>query len=232
MAVTFEAPAGARLAGVPRPRHAPAIEDLAGPVITDFDPQYPSSPVDDLQFARQALAAHEPSLTQRFGPIVAWADRIATRRYRVMHGDVWEDPYGDIDERFDATRAMWLEDRSAERASIVARYGGRQMPPSAFESLKGLDARLDDLEGLMWERRHERPPSRAFISPYLLAPVRRAIKLEMTLGENEATRAAARDLAERRLVLSGPYLARKARAAYAAGSGLIARMVSRVTAFT
>lgn len=184
-----------------------------GEAVPTFDPTVPVSPIDDLHLVREAMLAQRPALQRRYSPrTLDHAERTVTREMEALLGE-WEDPKGDAGQALAAVREMLLESHAAQKAVIVARYGDNTLPPEALNPLKPWEAKLREVDELITDRSVRPTPGHPILSPYYLGPVRRAVMLEAATASDEVTRAAARDLAERRLVLSTPRIARRVRGA-------------------
>lgn len=198
----------------------------AGEFGVGFNPECPPSEIDDLQFARRALAVQTPALLQRYPrSAIIFADNLAARCLGAVLGE-WADPTGDGDTALATARQEILDSREAQEELIIGEYGDNTMPPEAFDPLNPWDARLREVEELMFDRSVSPAPSRPLVSPYWQPSLRRAVLLEATTAPDPTARAAARDLAERRLPLSLPRLAVQTHTLISAGSGFMRKATS------
>ncbi|HTH71767.1 MAG TPA: hypothetical protein VL737_00190 [Candidatus Pristimantibacillus sp.] len=178
-----------------------------------FNPNVPASEIDDLRFVRLAMEAHAAKLGSPFRNWrVAFADHSTAQQLEAVIGE-WTDPRGDAEQVLATVLAECIDSREAQRELIVHQAGDSTLPPEAFKPLDPWDAKIQETQELLADRRARPAPPRPRISPFWLGPVRKAVMIEAKTAEDPVTRAAARDLAERRIPLSTPYIARRVRGA-------------------
>lgn len=175
--------------------------------------QYPATEIGDLQFARMSLVAQRETLLGVYHPRqVTFAERVAERKLGVLLGR-WEDPTGDADQILEAMLQDCITNREQEKATVAVKYRPDDtLPPDAYNGIEAINGNICEIEDLLVGRREHPAPKSQRISPYWLGPVRRAVMLQAQTAEDAITRAAAQDLAERRLILSTHHMQRHLRA--------------------
>ena len=186
-----------------------------------FDPSIPASEIDDLSFARIAMQTHAAKLSAAFRHWrMALADHSTERQLNAAIGE-WTDPRGDAEQVLSTMLAECVDSREAQRELIIHQAGDSTLPPEAFKPLDPWDAKIQETQELLADRRARPAPKRPLISPFWLGPVRKAVMIEAKTAEDPVIRAAARDLAERRIPLSTPYIARRMRGVRTAAGVLL-----------
>ncbi len=198
------------------------------PAVPVFDPTYPASEVSDLQFIRSSLDVQTQGLRRVFTTRqIEFAEDVTARRLQIAIADS-VGLEGGGEEQLVSMLDVLIGARFAEQESAgVVQEMDITLTPDMAELVKPWDNRIRQVQELLTDRQIT-AQSRPHLSPYWLGPVRRAVLLQAKKSPDEVVRASARDLAERRLTLSSPRVARQARTARHAAFGLVIRAATAV----